>query len=72
MIPNESNFDTMLTVYTHQQVQRIRELDTVVNKAHLAMVDIGNDLNWEYPADQQLADAINACRFAHDTQQVEP
>jgi hypothetical protein len=44
-------------------------LGQAVNEAHLAMVKIGNDLNWEYPADQQLADAINACIAAYPAQE---
>jgi hypothetical protein len=41
---------------------RVAELEAAVSEAHVAMVKIGNDLNWEAPADEQLADAINACR----------
>jgi len=41
---------------------RVAELEAVVGEAHVAMVKIGNDLNWDAPADEQLADAINACR----------
>jgi hypothetical protein len=51
---------------------RVAELEAVVGEAHVAMVKIGNDLNWDAPADEQLADAINSCRYALDAANTAP
>jgi hypothetical protein len=51
---------------------RVAELEAAVGEAHVAMIKIGNDLNWDAPADEQLADAINACRYALDAAHPAP
>jgi hypothetical protein len=51
---------------------RVAELEAAVSEAHLVMVKIGNDLNWDAPADEQLADAINSCRYALDAANPAP
>jgi hypothetical protein len=51
---------------------RVVELEATVSEAHLVMVKIGNDLNWDAPADEQLADAINSCRYALDAANPAP
>jgi hypothetical protein len=63
-LPNANNFNAMIEFVNAKQADRIAALEQAVELSHIAMVKIGNALNWEAPVDQQLADAINTCRAA--------
>jgi hypothetical protein len=61
-VDDATETEAQLRVTVTAQAERIAALENAVKFSHLAMVAIGNDLNWEKPANQQLADAINLCR----------